>query len=218
MKTLSVIGACAVVIAIAGATVLAVASGLRSIRGGRFAPPELSVGALADGSPIAVRAPPKSFPPDSNMPPMKEALVCGSIEDKDFSPARDLVFVDDPRVWWESDTDKADDEDDHSVHRDLELPLRRLIELVCARGGLLKVHDSYRPQSVHKSISLHKEGRAIDLTCDEIGLENLAKLAWSAGFDFVLYEAPSNGGDHVHCSVRRRGHVQPRFDVNSGRK
>jgi hypothetical protein len=176
MRFLEAIGAAAVILVIAGCVVLAVAFGLDRIRAHHAPAIALKAGLFPDGRPIAVRALPASFPPDTNLPPLKEVLVCGSVEGKDFSPARDLVFVDDPRVWWESDRDVSDDEDDHSVHRDLELPLRRLIELVSSQGGTLRVHDSYRPQSVHKSTSLHKEGRAIDLTCDELGLEPLAGL------------------------------------------
>ena len=51
--------------------------------------------------------------------------------------------------------------------------------------------------------SLHKEGRAIDVTCDQMPLEELAKLCWISGFDWVYYEARKGKGPHIHCSVRR---------------
>jgi hypothetical protein len=118
-----------------------------------------------------------------------------------FSPGRDLTFIDDARVWWESDNDDGDNEDDHSIHKSLEIPLRRVIELVAARGATLKVQDAYRPAGIHNPRSLHKEGRAVDLTCDDMPLEDLAKLCWAAGFDWVYYE--TRGGAHIHCSVKR---------------
>ena len=83
----------------------------------------------------------------------------------------------------------------------MEIPLRRLIELVDAEGGILKIQDTYRAEGVHNHRSLHKEGRAVDITCDELGLEKLSRLAWSAGFDWVYHEVPRNGGAHVHASV-----------------
>ncbi len=151
----------------------------------------------------AVRELPSAFPRNTHLPPIREGDVSGSVDPDLFSPGRDLVYVDDPRVWWESDHDKDDDECDHSVHRAMEIPLRRLIALVCARNGVLEVHDAYRPAKIHSSRSLHKEGRALDITCDELGLEELAKLCWGAGFDWVYYEASAKGGAHVHVSVRR---------------
>jgi hypothetical protein len=36
-----------------------------------------------------------------------------------------------------------------------------------------------------------------------MSLGDLAKLCWQAGFDYVLYEVPANGGRHLHCSVKR---------------
>jgi hypothetical protein len=143
------------------------------------------------------------------MPTQTEATVCGPLKPDSFSPARDLVFLDDPRVSFESDRDQNDDEDDHSIHTDLEMPMRRLIEMVCRIGGTLEVQDAYRPQLVHSEKSLHKEGRAIDLTCDAIGLKTLARLCWAAGFDWVYYESSAGGGSHVHCSVRRRDYTPP---------
>ncbi|MBM4149840.1 MAG: hypothetical protein FJ224_12490 [Lentisphaerae bacterium] len=162
-----------------------------------------------DGRIIAVRAEPERFPPDTHMPTGGEGVVCGPYEPGSFSPARDLVYVDDNRAWWESDHDTGDEEDDHSVHRAAEPPLRRLIELVHRHGGTLEVHDTYRPNLIHSPKSLHKEGRAIDVTCDQMTLEKLAKLAWSAGFDWVYFENSAKGGPHVHCSVRRPGYIPP---------
>lgn len=150
----------------------------------------------------AVREIPSRFPARSKMPARGEGSTSVSIDQVRFDPNTDLVLVDDDRVWWESDNDKGDTENDHQVHHALETPLRRLIELVNAEGGTLKVQDSYRDKGIHSSRSLHKQGRAVDLTCDELGLERLAKLTWAAGFDWVYYEAPKKGGHHVHASVK----------------
>ncbi|MDD5705819.1 MAG: hypothetical protein PHR35_07825 [Kiritimatiellae bacterium] len=151
-----------------------------------------------------VRAAPPRFPANTSLPAQREMDVSGALRLSSFSAGRDLVYVDDARVWWESDDDgETDHECDHTVHRALETPLRRLIELVSARGARLKVQDTYRPTGIHNSRSLHQEGRAIDVTCDEIKMEELAKLCWQAGFDWVLHEGPSRNGAHVHASVRR---------------
>lgn len=149
-----------------------------------------------------VREVPRRFPARTFLPKRREGLASISIDQVRFDPDRDLTEVHDDRVWWESEHDVGDTEDDHLVHRALEVPLRRLIELVSAEGGTLKVQDSYRDQGIHSSRSLHRQGRAVDLTCDELGLERLAQLAWAAGFDWVYYEAPQRGGHHVHASVR----------------
>ena len=151
----------------------------------------------------------KKFRRDTFLPPKPEREISGRRNADRFSPGRDLIYVDDKRVYWESDNDKNDTECDHSMHKAMEEPLRLLIELVYERGGTLEVQDSYRASGVHNNRSLHKEGRAIDLTCDELGLEKLACLAWAAGFDWVYYEASSKGGAHVHCSVKP-DHVQPK--------
>lgn len=149
-----------------------------------------------------IRDIPNRFRAGSKMPGAGEGATSTSISMVDFDPEWDLVQVDDARVWWESDNDKGDTENDHQVHWAMEEPLRRLIELVSKEGGTLKVQDSYRDEGVHASLSLHKQGRAVDLTCDELGLERLAALSWAAGFDWVYYEAPKRGGHHVHASVR----------------
>jgi hypothetical protein len=156
-----------------------------------------------------VRRQPSRFPRDTHLPRKNELLACGPINLKTFSPAKDLVRIDDRRVWWESDH-RHGPEDDHVINQALEEPLRKLINLVDKRGGVLKVYDAYRATGVHLSNSLHKEGRAIDLTCEGFSLEVLAKLCWAAGFDWVYYEGPTKkGGDHIHCSVKANKSIPP---------
>ncbi len=150
---------------------------------------------------LPARPEPKRFPARTCLPDQKEVLVCGEPIGR-FFPRHDLVRVDDSRVWWESDYDKNDTEEDRLMHRAMEEPFRRLVELVVRAGGTLKVQDAYRAEGIHKTKSLHKEGRAIDVTCDELGLEKLAMLCWAAGFDWVFHEIPRNGGAHIHASVR----------------
>ncbi|HNR93862.1 MAG TPA: hypothetical protein PKM67_03310 [Kiritimatiellia bacterium] len=150
----------------------------------------------------AVRAEPDAFKPNMRLPHRSEIRSSGAIHLKAFFPEYDLMHVDDPRVWWESDHDTDDVEDDHLVHYAMEIPLKRLIELVHREGGKLKVQDAYRADGIHYPKSLHKEGRAIDLTCENMTLEKLAKLCWAADFDWVFYEAPKGGGHHIHASVR----------------
>jgi hypothetical protein len=154
-----------------------------------------------------VRAAPASFPADSNLPRGKEIYASGPIELDTFDAKRDLVRFEDVRVWFESDHDgHTDDEDDRLIHRAMEVPLKRLVNLLEKKGGKLKVQDAYRhaeKNKIHMPTSLHCEGRAIDLTCEGVGLGELAKLCWQAGFDFVLYEVPRKSGVHLHCSVKR---------------
>ena len=149
-----------------------------------------------------VRKIPDRFPARTQMPATREGAASISIAKVSFDPDRDLMAVWDDRVWWESEHDIGDTENDHIVHLAMEEPLRRLIELVSREGGTLEVQDTYRETGIHAPKSLHKQGRAIDLTCDELGLERLAALTWAAGFDWVFYEAPQRGGHHVHASVR----------------
>ena len=149
------------------------------------------------------RPAPAKFPKRTHLPNIRECDASGSIVFSRFSAARDLVYVDDRRVWWESEHDEEyDDEDDHSMHYAIEAPFRRLVEYVCASNATLKVQECYRATGVHHSRSLHKEGRALDLTAEGMDLETLAKLAWMSGFDWVYYECPRNGGNHIHASVR----------------
>jgi hypothetical protein len=156
-----------------------------------------------------VRAAPASFPPDSNLPRGKEIYASGPIDAEHFSPTNDLVRFEDKRVWFESDQHKGvkgEDEDDHMIHRALEVPLKRLVNLTEKKRGTLKIHEAYRAaekSKIHLVTSLHGEGRALDLTSETLSLTELAKLAWQSGFDFVLYEKPRKSGVHLHCSVKR---------------
>ena len=154
-----------------------------------------------------VRPAPAAFPPDSNLPRGKEIYASGPIDLTTFNPTNDLVRFVDNRVWFESDNRRrADDADDHVIHKAVEVPLKRLVNLLEKKGGKLKIHDAYRAADknrIHLNISLHCEGRAVDLTCEKVSLGDLAKLAWQSGFDFVLYEVPKKSGVHLHCSMKR---------------
>ncbi len=154
-----------------------------------------------------VREAPAHFPPDSNMPRGREIYASGPIELESFDPERDLTRFEDKRVWYESDHKKSSpDDDDHVIHKAMVEPLTRLVNLLEQRGGKLRIHDAFRAadkNKIHMANSLHCEGRAIDLTCENFDLGELAKLAWQSGFDFVLYEKPRNSGLHLHCSVKR---------------
>lgn len=173
---------------------------------------------------VPVRPFPARFPKGSHMPDIKEAEASGAISNSVFSPGRDLVYVEDPHVWWESDFDgETDDEDDHSMHRCIEPAFRRLVAMLAASNATLRVQEAYRPSTIHASTSLHKEGRALDLTCPDLdpscertdpsvgtqirptplSLEILAKMCWAAGFDWVYYEVPKNSGPHLHVSSSR---------------
>ena len=157
-----------------------------------------------------VRPIPSTFRINSTMPAIGEGAASGSIEQFTFVPERDLIRVEDPRVWWESDNDDrtGDTEDDHLMHWALEEPFRRLVELIRQKStGRLKVQDIYRAEGVHGVRSLHKQGRAIDMTGDGIALSEVAKLAYAAGFDWVYYE--TRGGAHIHASVNLRGRIRP---------
>jgi hypothetical protein len=155
-----------------------------------------------DGAPTPRKAP-RRFPPNTSLPRGKEVLASGPVDSTTFNCTTDVVRLEDSSVWWESDHDENDNEDDHLMHRKLKEPLERLIASVSKAGGRLKVYEAYRPSGIHKNRSLHREGRALDATCDEIGLQALAKLCWLAGFDWVYYEANGKNGEHIHCSVRR---------------
>ncbi|MDD2599006.1 MAG: hypothetical protein PHO37_07265 [Kiritimatiellae bacterium] len=154
-----------------------------------------------------VRPAPATFPANSNLPAGRESLTSGAIDLKRFDPKKELIRFHDSRVWFASDHDKGATENTHLIHRAIEIPLKRLVNLVEQKGGKLKIQAAYRarynPETTHLENSLHREGRALRMTSDNLDLSELGKLAWQAGFDYVLYEVPANGGAHLHCSVKR---------------
>jgi hypothetical protein len=153
---------------------------------------------------------PARFPLHTRMPTLSEASSSRPIAAVAFDFDRDIVWVDDSRVWWESDHDGGrDTEEDRLMHWAMEDAFRRLAELVCAEGGLLKVQDAYRAEGIHSRNSLHKQGRAIDLTSENMSLARLAALCWAAGFDWVYYE--KSGGLHIHASVSPAGKIRRTF-------
>ncbi len=152
-----------------------------------------------------LREVPARIPPDTFYPAIREGRAAGSIDLSTFDPDRDIIWVDDPRVWFSSDHRPTTPPpvDHHLMNRAVEGPFRNLVDLVEEAGGRLRVHAAYRPVGVHGRFSLHKEGRAIDLSADNLSLEQLSLLAVRAGFDWVFHEATARGGAHVHASVRR---------------
>ncbi len=159
----------------------------------------------------ALRDIPARFPLHTRMPTPSEAASSRPIADVAFDADRDIIWVDDDRVWWESDHDShtGDTEEDRLMHWAMEDAFRRLVELVLAEGGRLKVQDAYRAEGVHSRNSLHKQGRAIDLTAENMSLSRLAALCWAAGFDWVYFE--KSGGLHIHASVSPSGKIRRTF-------
>jgi len=189
------------------------------------APPSLASYGETDTAPAPIPAPPKpkferyprdcapvreepnSFRSGSTMPAGGEGKNSISIDQVSFHPDRDLVEIYDDRIWWESDNDNdtKDDENDHLFHYAMVQPMCRLVEMVEERGGTLKVQDSYREHGVHAPRSLHKQGRAVDVTWkdpktgENRSLAVLARMCWAAGFDWVFFESSP---PHIHASVR----------------
>ncbi|MFP6904491.1 MAG: hypothetical protein VCG02_04670 [Verrucomicrobiota bacterium] len=162
-----------------------------------------------------LRDEPPHFPLDKRWPSRTEIAHSQSIAQVPFDPERDLIRIEDDRVWWESEHDNDDVEDDHVFHWAMEEPFRRLVELMEQAGGRLKVQDVYRAEGVHAPKSLHKQGRAADLTTanpERIPLGRLAKLCVAAGFDWVFFEA--KGGFHIHVSVTPEGKVRRSWREN----
>jgi hypothetical protein len=173
------------------------------VRAGRAQPADAVPASTASGRPLdePVRAAPARFPADSSLPDGKELLASGPVDPAHFSPGRDLLRFEDPRVWFESDQGGYED-DDHTMHRCLKDPLCRLVTLAQQRHAQIRVYDAYRPAGIHRTNSLHREGRALDLAADGLSLEDLAKLCWQSGFDWVFYENAAKSGAHIHCSAR----------------
>jgi len=175
---------------------------------------------------LAVRDKPATFPRNTWLPKTTEGEASGSNDPKLFSPGRDLVFFDDPRAWWKSDNRATGDTGEdcaHSMHKSMVEPLTRLLNLAAETQWTLKIQGCYEPGGPHASRSLHKQGRAIDLTFGDpanpterlspdqmrVAYEELAKLAYQAGFDWVFYEYGTGTGPHVHASVRVERDLPP---------
>lgn len=162
-----------------------------------------------NGSLDPVRELPRPFRNGQRMPVPKEGNASMLMDDVDFDPKTDLIFMDDPDVWWESDNVKNGEENDHLFHYAMEGPMRRLIHMVKERGAMLRVTEAYSLENFHHAKSLHKQGRAVDITWMQrepylkdktkrtLPLGELGRLAWAAGFTWVYFEK-----DHIHASIR----------------
>jgi hypothetical protein len=101
--------------------------------------------------------------------------------------------------------------EDILMHPGMLMPLYRLNQLVAAEWGsevLLRITDTYDSLLEHdlgqtdetRRVSLHFEGRSVDLTTwptDTNKYARLCALAHCAGFDWV-----HNEGDHCHASIK----------------
>lgn len=122
-----------------------------------------------------------------------------------------LVGNVDPNIVFKREETPPFDYEDILMHPAMVLPLYRLNQLVLAewQGEVrLRVTDAYDSLLEHdlaqpdenRKISLHFEGRAIDLTTwpiDQARYGRLCALAHCAGFDWV-----HNEGDHCHAAIK----------------
>jgi hypothetical protein len=122
-----------------------------------------------------------------------------------------LVGELDPTIIFKNEESPPFSHEDFRMHPAMLLPLSRLNKLVQEEWGgavRLRVTDAYDSMLEHnlgqadedRRISLHFEGRAIDLTTwpiDTARYGRLCTLAHCAGFDWV-----QNEGDHCHASIR----------------
>jgi hypothetical protein len=117
----------------------------------------------------------------------------------------------DPAILFKREEDGPYAEEDIRMHPDMIMPLYRLRELMVEEwsGALrLRVTDAYDSLLEHdlaqadesRKVSLHFEGRSIDLTTWPVQpayYGRLCALAHCAGFDWVHHE-----GDHCHASIQ----------------
>lgn len=129
---------------------------------------------------------------------------------RDSCAFRYLVGNRDEDIVFKAEEKPPYNREDVLMHPDMLLPLTRLKELVATEWDgevKLRVTDTYDSLLEHdlyqgdttKRVSLHFEGRAIDLTLWPIKREyynRLCALAHCAGFDWV-----HNEGDHCHASI-----------------
>jgi hypothetical protein len=95
-------------------------------------------------------------------------------------------------------------EDDKRMTKGLKAKLDSLATAVKTEWPerKLRVTEAWSDSSVHAAQSLHREGRAADLTADDkdqLKLGRLARLAVDSGFGWVFYEDDK----HVHASVAK---------------
>lgn len=116
-----------------------------------------------------------------------------------------------PNIIYKQEEEPPFNREDVLMHPAMILPLSRLSTLVLEEWGgefRLRVTDAYDSLLEHdlaqqdegRKISLHFEGRAIDLTLSPIDrsrYSRLCALAHCAGFDWVM-----NEGDHCHAAIK----------------
>lgn len=124
---------------------------------------------------------------------------------------RSMVGNLDPSIVFKREEEPPYDREDILMHPDMVFPLYQLKELVEAEWGgavRLRVTDAYDSLLEHdlaqmdetRKVSLHFEGRSIDLTTwplEPARYGRLCALAHCAGFDWVHHE-----GDHCHASIQ----------------
>ena len=102
-------------------------------------------------------------------------------------------------------------EEDRLAQSSLLPPISMLVRLVHDDSAfradqMFSINEAYDSTGVHGLVSLHYEGRALDLQVFNgavIGnLGRLCGIAWLAGFDFVFFEPKKTGesNHHVHVS------------------
>lgn len=131
--------------------------------------------------------------------------------ERDSCAFKGLIGVLDPTIVFKREEMPPYDKEDILIHPAMLLPLGRLNKLVKAEwAGLyqLRITDAYDSLLEHdlgqadpgRKVSLHFEGRAVDLTTwpiDRAVYGRLCALAHCAGFDWV-----HNEGDHCHAELK----------------
>ncbi len=116
-----------------------------------------------------------------------------------------------PAMVYKKEEEPPFDKEDILMHPAMPLPLYRLNDLIVLEWNgevSLRITDAYDSLLEHdlgqtdtnRRISLHFEGRAIDLTTwpiDQARYGRLCALAHCAGFDWVHHE-----GDHCHAAIK----------------
>lgn len=136
-------------------------------------------------------------------------MICRIERDK--CPYNHLVGNLDPSIVYKQEEEPPFDREDILMHPAMLLPLHRLNELIRLEWNgdvRLRITDAYDSLLEHdleqvdtnRRVSLHFEGRAIDLTTwpiDQTRYGRLCALAHCAGFDWV-----HNERTHCHAAIR----------------